>query len=72
MHSNKIDALRRWMVEKGCIIHPHVQIGADFGGVLGIGSTGSLPHKTLIVAVPSSLILTTTRCYNDPKLKKLF
>lgn len=68
----KIDALRQWMQEKGCILHPHISIPASFDGVLGIGSTGLLPHKTLILAVPSNLILTVTRCYNDPKLKKLF
>jgi hypothetical protein len=26
----------------------------------------------LIVAIPSNLILTVSRCYNDPTLKKLF
>jgi hypothetical protein len=40
--------------------------------VLGIGCKGSLPHKTLVIAIPSSLILTTSRCYNDPALKRLF
>lgn len=72
MKEDKISALKRWMVQKGCIIHPHVQIPTSFDGVLGIGTTGPLPHKTLIIAIPSSLILTTTKCYNDPKLKRLF
>ena len=69
---DKIDALQTWMKEKGCIVHPNVSIPASFDGVLGIGATGPLPHKTLIIAVPSSLILTSTKCYNDPLLFKLF
>ena len=69
---DKIEALRQWMYKKGCIIHPNVELPAKFNGVLGIGAKGFLPHKTLIIAIPSSLILSTTRCYNDPALKRLF
>ncbi len=60
------------MVAKGCLIHPHVQIPAEFSGVQGVGTSAAIPPKTLIIAVPSSMILTVTRCYNDPQLKKLF
>lgn len=60
------------MKDKGCIIHPHVDIPKRFDGVLGIGTNGPLPHKTLIIAVPSNLILSVTKCYNDPTLKRLF
>jgi hypothetical protein len=40
--------------------------------VQGVGSSAAIPPKTLIIAVPSSMILTVTRCYNDPQLKRLF
>jgi hypothetical protein len=69
---DRIEGLRQWMKAKGCIIHPNVSIPARFGNVLGIGTTGPLPHKTLIIAIPSQIILSTTRCYNDPALHKLF
>jgi len=68
----KIKALREWMVTKGCLIHPSLEIPCNINGVQGIGTKALIPHKTLIMAIPSSLILTVTRCYNDPLLKKLF
>ena len=30
MKESKVQALRDWMVAKGCLIHPHVQIPANF------------------------------------------
>lgn len=68
----KIEELRNWMVSKGCIIHPNLTIPSRINGVQGVGTNASISPKTLIVAIPSHLILTVTRCYNDPLLKKLF
>jgi hypothetical protein len=72
MQEEKVAALREWMVAKGCRIHPHLAIPARMNGVQGVGTSKPIPAKTLIVAVPASLILTVTRCYNDPVLKRLF
>lgn len=60
------------MVAKGCKIHPHLTIPATINGIQGVATNQPVPPKTLIVAVPAHLILTVTRCYNDPALKKLF
>jgi hypothetical protein len=68
----KIKALREWMIKKGCIIHPNLEIPCNINGIQGIGTKATILHRTLIMAIPSSLILTVTRCYNDPLVKKLF
>lgn len=60
------------MTAKGCRIHPHLTIPSNLNGVQGVSTNKAIPAKTLIVAVPSNLILTVSRCYNDPVLKKLF
>ena len=60
------------MVARGCKVHPGIRVPERVDGVLGIAAAEALPHKTLVLAVPSSLILTTTRCYNDPALHRLF
>lgn len=60
------------MIAKGCRIHPHLTIPSSINGIQGVATNRPIPAKTLIVAVPSSLILTVSRCYNDPILKKLF
>jgi len=72
MSEEKIEALKKWMIEKGCKVHPNITIPSHVDGVLGISTNALIPHKTLFLAVPSKLILTTTKCYNDPKLHKLF
>ena len=60
------------MIKEGCKIHPNITIPSSINGVQGISSNNPIPHKTIIIAVPSKLILTVSKCYNDPKLKKLF
>jgi hypothetical protein len=60
------------MVAKGCRIHPYLTIPANLNGVQGVATNKSIPAKTLIVAIPSKLILTVSRCYKDAALKKLF
>lgn len=60
------------MVKNGCLIHKSLNIPSNINGVQGISTNSLIPHKTLVIAVPSKLILTVTRCYKDPKLKKLF
>jgi hypothetical protein len=60
------------MIAKGCKIHSNITIPSFTNGIQGISTNEPIPHKTLIIAIPSSLILTVTKCYNDPKLKKLF
>ena len=60
------------MVQNGCKVHPGITIPAIIDGVLGIATNTTIPHKTLILDVPSKLIITTTKCYNDPRLRKLF
>ena len=55
--ANKMQAFRKWIEDKGCIIHPNVDIPMKFNGVQGIGANAPLPPKTLIIAIPSSLIL---------------
>jgi hypothetical protein len=60
------------MVTKGCKIHPHLTIPSKLNGIQGVSTNKPIPAKTLIVAIPSNLILTVSRCYNDPLLKKLF
>lgn len=72
MEEGKVGALREWMVAKGCRIHPHLTIPANLNGVQGVATNSAIPAKTLIVAIPANLILTVSRCYNDPILKKLF
>lgn len=67
-----IQDLRQWMVKAGCKIHPAVTIPDYFDGVQGVGTSQSIPHKTVIIAVPSKLVITVPRCYNDPILKPLF
>lgn len=37
-----------------------------------MGTKGIIPPKTVVIAVPSSLILTVTKCYKDPELKSIF
>lgn len=71
-YEQRVGTLREWMVSKGCLIHPHLTIPSAPNGVQGIGSNAPIPHKTLVIAIPSSLILTVTKCYNDPQLKRLF
>ena len=41
------------MVEAGCKIHPALEIPAYFDGVQGMGTNQSIPHKTVILAIPS-------------------
>ena len=41
-------------------------------GVQGVATNKAIPPKTLIIAVPSSLILTVSKCYKDPQLKSVF
>jgi len=60
------------MIENGCKVHPSITIPAKIDGVLGIATNDNIPHKTLFLAIPSRLIITTTKCYNDPKLHRLF
>jgi hypothetical protein len=60
------------MKQKGCIIHPHVEIPSFINGYQGVAATAAIPPKTLIVAIPSSLIMTVTKCYKDPELKSVF
>lgn len=60
------------MVARGCKIHPHLTLPAKINGVQGIATNRPIEAKTLIIAIPSNMILTVTRCYNDPILKKLF
>ena len=60
------------MVEAGCKIHSAVEIPAYFEGVQGVGAKDSIPHKTVIIAIPSRLVITVPRCYNDPVLKPIF
>jgi len=37
-----------------------------------VSTKGAIPPKTLIIAIPSSLVLTVTKCYKDPLLNPLF
>lgn len=60
------------MLKQGCLIHKNLTIPSNINGVQGISTNAVIPEKTLIIAVPSKLILTVTKCYNEPKLKKLF
>ena len=60
------------MLENGCLIHPSLEIPSNINGVQGISTKNALSHKTLVIAIPSKLILTVTKCYNDPQLTKLF
>lgn len=60
------------MVARGCKIHPSLTLPAKINGVQGIGTNQPIEAKTLIIAIPANMILTVTRCYNDPILKKLF
>lgn len=53
-------------------MHPGIQIPAFFEGVQGIGTNQDLPHKTIIMAIPSRLVITVPRCYQDPELKSLY
>lgn len=69
---NKIEELREWMVANGCLIHKDIQIPSNINGVQGVSTTKTIPHKTLILAVPSKLLLTVSKCYKDKELVKLF
>ena len=68
----KYEEFRKWIMDNGCKMHPGIKILEKYDGVMGIGTCEDLPHKTLILAVPSKLILSIKRCYNDPELKSLF
>lgn len=60
------------MIDSGCKIHPALNIPDYFNGVQGIGTNASIPHRTVIIAIPSKLVITVPRCYNDPALKSIF
>jgi hypothetical protein len=60
------------MVKQGCYIHPNLAVPSSINGVQGIATNSPIAHKTLVMAIPAKLILTVTKCYNNPKLKKLF
>jgi hypothetical protein len=41
-------------------------------GIQGVKAKKKLPPKTLIIAIPSSLVLTVQKCYKSPELKSVF
>jgi hypothetical protein len=60
------------MQKHGCFIHKNLTIPSSINGVQGVSTSGPIPHKTLIMAIPTKQIITVTKCYKDPMLKKLF
>jgi hypothetical protein len=63
---NNNEELRQWIRDSGCFIHPALEIPAYFDGIQGVGTREDLPHKTVIIAIPSKLVITVPNCYNDP------
>jgi hypothetical protein len=53
-----IDRLREWMKKKGCLIHPDIEIPSNLNGVQGVSTKKQIDPKTVILAIPSSLIIT--------------